>query len=154
MDIETWARSLADHLQRHMDSERGVLIEYEQLGTEVSDERVAYLLRLIVADERRHHQMFEEMVNWLWAETESRPVSGPRIPTHRPRPLDDDQRQRLRQRTDDLLAFEREDMGELEELHDVVKAVEDTAWWSAVVEAMEHDTRKHIALVEFIRSTL
>lgn len=154
MDVDVWARSLADHLQWHMDSERGVLIEYEKLASEVDDERIAYLLRLIVEDERRHHRLFEEMVNWLRAETESRALTGPRIPTHHPQPVADADRQRLRERTDELLTFEREDMDELKDLHEVVEQVEDIAWWTVLIETMEHDTRKHIALVEFIRSTL
>lgn len=153
MDLEIWARSLADHLQHHMDSERGVLIEYEKLAQEIPDERVAYLLRLIVDDERRHHRLFEEMVTWLRAQTESRPLGGPMVPSHRAA-ISSDERERLRHRTEELLAFEREDMRELRELNEVVEQVEDTAWWTALIETMEHDTRKHIALVEFIRSSL
>lgn len=153
MDLELWARTLAGHLNHHMDNEREVLTQYGRLAEETSDERIRYLINLILDDEVRHHRLFAEMVNWLRAETESRPVDGPRVPSHAAHPPSEVD-ERMLAKTEELLAFEREDLDELKDLRKDVAQVEDTAWWVTLIEAMEHDTHKHVALLDYIRASL
>lgn len=147
VDIEAWARQLADHLQWHMDTEREVLRSYGHLAEETSSEHVRYLINLILDDEVRHHRLFSEMVAWLRSEAESRNPLEPSLPTARGT-VDAD----LRAKTEELLEIEREDARELESLKHEVADVADTRWWTALIETMEHDTRKHIRLLEYIRS--
>lgn len=153
MDLETWARSVAEHVTHHMDTERDVLTRYGELANDIPDERLRYLIHLILDDEVRHHRVFAEMVNWLRASTEFRPLQGPRVPSDVVR-LEGEGLRELRARTSELLAFEREDLDELKDLRREVTRVEDTAWWAALVDTMEHDTRKHIQLLEYIEQQL
>lgn len=153
MDLDAWARRVADHVTEHMDTERDVLTRYGQLAEGTPDERLRYLIQLILDDEVRHHRLFAEMVNWLRAATEHRPLVGPRMPSDVVR-LEGDGMRELLDQTEELLAFEREDLDELRELRREVEKVEDTAWWGALVATMEHDTRKHLQLLEFIQREL
>jgi hypothetical protein len=153
VDLEAWARSVADHVTHHMDTEREVLTRYGELANDTPDERLRYLIHLILDDEVRHHRLFAEMVNWLRASTEYRPLEGPRVPSDVTR-LEGEGLLELRARTQELLAFERDDLDDLKELRREVTKVEDTAWWGALVDTMEHDTRKHIQLLEFIERQL
>lgn len=153
MDLEIWARTMADQLNHHMDTEREVLTRYGHLAEETTDERLRYLLNLILDDEVRHHRLFAEMVNWLRAEGEDRPVAGPRVPSDSARPHAEAD-ERILVETEQLLAFEHEDLQELRGLRKDATKVKDTAWWVALIEAMEHDTHKHIALLEYIRDSL
>lgn len=153
MDLEAWARSIVEHVEHHMDTERDVLSRYGELANDTPDERLRYLIHLILDDEVRHHRVFAEMANWLRAETEHRPLSGPRVPSFGAR-TEGEGLQELQERTAELLAFEHEDLDELRDLRREVTRVQDTAWWAALVDSMEHDTRKHIQLLEFIQREL
>lgn len=153
MDLHVWARSIVEHVEHHMDTERDVLTQYGEMANDTSDERVRYLVHLILDDEVRHHRLLTEMANWLRAATEHRPLSGPRMPSFIPRGGDENTAA-LAARTAELLALEREDLEELKDLRREVTRVEDTAWWSALVDSMELDTRKHIRLLEFIQREL
>lgn len=153
MDLDAWARSIVEHVEHHMETERDVLAQYGELANDTSDERVRYLVHLIVDDEVRHHRLLSEMANWLRAATEHRPLSGPRMPSFTRRG-DGEDTAGLAARTADLLALEREDLEELKELRREVTRVEDTAWWSTLVDSMEFDTRKHIRLLEFVQREL
>jgi rubrerythrin len=148
VDPVGWARALANHLSWHMDTEREVLREYGRFAEEVSDERLRYLINLVLDDEVRHHRVFTELVNWLRAETETREVPGPRVPDDMPTHED---RGAILAKTKHLLEVEREDAKELKALRREIDKVEDTAWWDILIEAMELDTKKHIKILEFIR---
>ena len=153
MDLDLWARSIVEHVEHHMDTEREVLTRYGELANDTTDERIRYLIHLILDDEVRHHRLFTEMANWLRAATEHRPMTGPRVPSFLSR-TDGDSSEELLARTKQLLAFEREDLDELRDLRREITKVEDTAWWSALLDTMAHDTRKHIQLLEFIQREL
>lgn len=147
LDIDAWARQLAGHLQEHMDTEREVLRSYGHLAEESTNDHVRYLINLILDDEVRHHRLFSEMIAWLRAESESRNPIGPTVPSARAI-LDDPG---LVAKTDELLQIEREDARELAELKEQVADVDDTRWWTVLIETMELDTNKHIRLLEYIR---
>lgn len=147
VDVDAWARQLADHLQWHMDTEREVLRSYGHMAEETSSDHVRYLINLILDDEVRHHRLFAEMVAWLRAESESRNPMEPSLPSARGVVEAD-----LKAKTEELLEIEHEDARELEALKSELDAVADTRWWRALIETMEHDTKKHIGLLEYIRS--
>lgn len=153
MDLDVWARSIIGHVEHHMDTERDVLTQYGELANDTSDERLRYLIHLILDDEVRHHRLLAEMANWLRAATEHRPLDGPQVPSFTPSG-EGEQTEALRARTAELLGLEHEDLEELRDLRRQVTQVEDTSWWSVLVDSMEFDTRKHIKLLEFIQDEL
>ena len=53
--------------------------------------------------------------------------------------------------TDRFLAFERADLKSLRQLEKELRPVRDTTLFSVLIQVMEFDTKKHIAILEFIR---
>ena len=76
--LSVMERELFDHLVRHLDEENQLIEDYEKLAAEAGG-HVAYLLRLIIEDEHRHHRLFEEWCNTLRSDAEFRPVE-PQVP--------------------------------------------------------------------------
>ena len=148
MDIDVWAQDLAHYLQEHMDTEREALRAYAHLAEETRSEQIRFLINMILDDEVRHHRIFQDMVNWIRAEHSQR--DDVESPMGRSSSTVGDEREHLLEMTEQLLELEREDETELRELEKMVTEVADTAWWSALVDSMRHDTRKHIMLLEAV----
>ena len=144
-DLTAWAETLIQTLQGHMDNEREALTEYGELAASAPDDHVRFLMKLILDDEVRHHMLFAEMVNNLRAEIEHTSRSG--LPNVRRT----EDRQALLAQTRALLQLEHEDVKELQALRREIRKVEDTAWWTVLIDAMEMDNRKHIRMLEFVR---
>jgi len=144
-DVMVWAQRIIDRLQDHMDSEREALTRYGQLAETAPDGHVRFLMQLILEDEVRHHKLFAEMTEHLRREMDQR--GEPDLPDLR-RTMDADA---LRAETKDLLALERADLKELKDLRNEVTKVADTRWWSALIDVMDADNRKHIAILKFVR---
>ena len=53
--------------------------------------------------------------------------------------------------TDELLEKEEEDVKELKRLQRELREVKDTSLWSLLVDLMERDTQKHIAILKFAK---
>ena len=62
--LSLWESELYEHLTEHMESERALVDRYEDLANRTGG-HVAYLLRLIMEDEARHHRLFDEWRNAL-----------------------------------------------------------------------------------------
>jgi rubrerythrin len=144
-DLTTWAESLIQTLQGHMDNEREALTQYGELAASAPDDHVRFLMKLILDDEVRHHTLFAEMVNNLRSEIERTAPSG--LPNVRRT----EDRDALRAQTKTLLDLEHDDIKELQALRREISKVEDTAWWTVLIDSMEMDNRKHIRLLEFVR---
>jgi hypothetical protein len=132
--------------QGHVEGEAEILEAYAAFRDE-GPEHVRYLVDLILDDEARHHQTFLELVNRLRSDIDWREY-GPQVPyvtTVR------SQAAALVEATDRLLALEREDAISLHRLQKDLRPVRDTTLFSLLVEVMELDTKKHIAILEFIR---
>jgi rubrerythrin len=142
--LSVWERELFEHLVDHKRHEDELTDQYEQLASEAGG-HVAYLLRLVMEDERRHHRLFDEWCNALRANAEMHEVE-PQVPylakTDRP----DDVLASVRT----FLAAERADEKDLARLKKLVKDVRNTTLWNVLLDVMELDTRKHITLLEFI----
>lgn len=149
VDIDVWAQQLAHYLQEHMDTEREALREYAHLAEETKSDQVRFLINMILDDEVRHHRIFQDMVNWIRAEHSQRSDIESRIGFGAS--SSGDEREHLLEMTERMLRLEREDETELRELDKIVVEVADTAWWSALVDSMRHDTRKHIMLLEAVK---
>ncbi|MGH8926431.1 MAG: hypothetical protein ACRDWA_17670 [Acidimicrobiia bacterium] len=150
MDIDLWAQQLTHYLQEHMDTEREALRSYAHLAEETRSDRVRFLIQMVIDDEVRHHRLFQDMVHWMRSEHSGRDDIETRIGKDAAVGVGDE-REHLVELTEKLLDLERDDERELKELQKIVTEVEDTAWWSSLVEAMRLDTRKHIMLMEAIK---
>lgn len=154
MDVEVWARGLAAELQEHLADDREVLGRYSELVRSSSDERIRYLVHLILDDAVRHQRMLQEMVNWLRAESEPRDVSGPRVPDHEAAAPEAHEVRGAIALAGEVLDAERSHERRMRELRQRVESVEDTAWWGMLLTTMELDTKKHVRTLEYIRRSL
>jgi rubrerythrin len=149
VDVSVWAQDLLEYLVDHMDNERETLRRYGALAADEPDERIRYLLRLILEDEIRHHQLFAEIINALRSELEQR-EQEPRVPSGRGM-TGNGQHAALLRETDALLALEKDDVRLLRKLEKELRSVADTSWWSVLLEVMALDTKKHVRILETVR---
>ncbi len=141
-----WEAELYNHLSTHIDNEREMLEEYAGAADATESKAFAYLVHLLLDDERRHHQAYIALASSLKTEAE---LSGaePEIPYL---DLDRADRVKIREITERLLQCERNDAANLKRLHKDLGDVEDTTLWDLVVNVMRKDTDKHIAILEFV----
>ncbi|WP_373070977.1 hypothetical protein [Gemmatimonas sp.] len=144
-DLDQWSSTLTTYLSHHIDAERDALSAYQTLEHASDDTLVAHLVRSIIADETRHHQLFVEMHSALATGLVDRNASPL---AH----LGDLSRSEpgVRELTEQLLKIENEDLRELGELRHRLGEVVDTRRWIPLVEMMELDTKKHIKMLSFI----
>jgi hypothetical protein len=139
-------QNLLGHFQQHVDGEQELLEAYARFRDQ-GPEYVGYLTNIILADEARHHRMFQELVNRIRSDIDWRDY-GPHVPfVDSPR----EQAAQLVEATDRLLQFEHEDAKALHRLQKELRPVRDTTLFSLLVELMQLDTKKHIAILQFIR---
>lgn len=142
-----WEQEVYDQFLAHIEAESEILDAYRKLASDLGSSDVTYLANLILEDEVRHHRLFQELANALSAEVQLGPSVGgiPEIPAVRADPS------ALLEATNRLLELEETDARELKRLQRSVRPVADTTLWSLVIETMELDTRKHIAILRRIR---
>lgn len=140
-----WDENLLAHFQEHVEGERELLGEYAEFR-DAGPEHVRYLIDLILGDEARHHQWFWELINRVRSDIDWRDY-GPKVP-YLGKAADS---AALVAATDRFLALERDDAQSLRTLKKELRPVRDTTLFSLLVQLMELDTKKHIAILEFIR---
>ncbi len=142
-----WEQEVYEQLVSHAAAEAEVLEGYRQLAAEPDAKDVAYLAHMIIDDEERHHRIFVELANALRAEVELRSAEDavPEVPATRA------DRRELLEATGRMLALERQDARSLKRLRRTVRPVADTTLWSLIVETMELDTRKHMAILKHLQ---
>jgi hypothetical protein len=141
-----WDEKLLAHFDEHVNGERKLLEEYARFREE-RPEHVRYLVDLILSDEDRHHRIFQELANRVRSDIDFRDYD-PKVPYLKKNPSD---RAALLEATERLLAFEHEDQQALHRLHKELRPVKDTTLFSLLVELTELDTKKHIAILKFLR---
>jgi rubrerythrin len=141
-----WERDLYAHLTTHVEAERELLQRYSTIAEKTESEAFRYLVQLLVEDEIRHHGLFQDLAESL--KNEAILARKPVIPD-----LDFDRAdgQGIQEATRQLLQSEERDARELKRLQRDLRDVKDTSLWSLLVDLMERDTQKHIAIVEFVR---
>jgi hypothetical protein len=150
VDLETpaglsvYERELFEHLVKHLETERKLIDDYEDLASRAGG-HAAYLLRLIIEDERRHHRLFEEWCNALRSDAEFRSVE-PQVP-HLASTIDPSE---LTAAVKRFLAVEREDRRDLARLRKQTSDLRDVTLWHVLLEVMDLDTRKHITMLRFL----
>jgi rubrerythrin len=142
-----WERQLFEHLTDHTRREGAMLSEYAAIAEATESKALKYVLDLLLEDERRHHRYFNELAASLKSQAELS-ADDPAVPRL---DLDRVDRAELRATTDRLLEHERSDAKELERLRKELRDVKDTTLWGLLVEIMERDTEKHIAMLRFVQ---
>lgn len=142
---EWWAK-VNHQFASHVRQETAFLEQYEELVEEVGDPGIAFLLRMILADEHRHHELFEEMSRAALGESDAA-VPAPPAP-------DRDMAAALLVPTERFLDAERDDQQTLRRLRKELKPARDDTLWPLLVEMMEIDTEKHIRVLEYLRQRL
>jgi len=142
-----WDRQLYQHLTSHIKIEREMLEEYKEIADKTNSRAFAYLVNLLIEDETRHHRIFAAIASSLEA-LALQGVADPIIPNldfHRA------DLPSLRSGTKKLLDREEEDVVELKHLQRQLHDVKDTTLWGLLVDLMQRDTAKHIAILRFIQ---
>lgn len=141
-----WEQDLYTHLAAHIENERAVLEDYADAAAVTDSKAFAYLVNLLIDDERRHHRAFASLAASLKTEAELG-GSDPEIPYMDFQRAD---RAQVRYLTEQLLRRERDDAKELKRLHAKLHDVRDTSLWDVLIGTMRRDTDKHIAVLEFV----
>jgi rubrerythrin len=141
-------QELYDHVAAHGKNEGEVLEAYAELAEHTDSPAFAFLARLILEDERRHHQMLDALAESIrnTAELTGRPSPIPDLA------LFNADRDRILVETERFLALEKEDDKHLDRLARDLKDVRDTTLWELVVRMMQADNAKHRRILEFIRA--
>ena len=142
-----WEQELYDHVTAHGANEGEVLQSYQELAETTDSPAFAYLARIILDDERRHHQLLHDLAETIRATAE---LSG------EPTPIPDlglfkADRQRILAETERFLALEEDDNKELKRLAKDLKDVRHTTIWELLLRLMQQDNEKHRRILEFIR---
>jgi hypothetical protein len=141
---------LFSHLSGHAAREGAILDEYVQAAEATQSKALAYLIEILMEDERRHHRWFAELASSLEADASfsgTEPVV-PRMDFHRA------DRVAVRDVTARLLEHEKADEKELDRLQRELKDVSGTTLWGLLVALMQRDTEKHIAVLTFVKKHL
>jgi len=143
-----WEQQLYDYVCDHVATEGAMRDQYQQLADdETSSPAFRYVANLILADEHRHHQIFNDLAESIKQMAEIRLEDEP-IPSLRGLRAD---RIRIMAVTDRLLDAEHADAKELKKLAKNLGELRDTTLWGLLVDLMQIDTQKHIKILEFIR---
>jgi len=142
-----WERDLYAHLTSHVEAERGLLEEYSLVAQESPSIAFRYLVNLLIEDEIRHHRIFTDLAESLKTDAllEGKDPVVPNLDFNRANS------NAVLDLTERLLQRERQDADELRRLQRELRVVKDTSLWSLLVDLMERDTQKHIAILRFVK---
>jgi hypothetical protein len=142
-----WERQLYKHLKEHAETEGAMLNKYADVAERTDSNAFRYLVKLLIDDEVRHHRLFHDLADSLAIEAMME-RGEPQIPIMDFRRAD---RAAVLEGTKELLENEERDRGELKQLERELRDVRDTSLWALLVELMQRDTDKHIAILKFVR---
>jgi rubrerythrin len=142
-----WARQLYAHLKGHVETERAMLEKYAGVAERTDSKAFRYLVKLLIDEEVRHHRLFSEMADSLETQALMK-REEPDIPYMDFQRAD---RAAVLEGAKELLENEERDIGELKRLQRELRDVKDTSLWGLLVELMQRDTEKHIAILKFVR---
>lgn len=139
-------QQLYDHVSAHVDNEMESLQAYQRLAESTESQAFAFLAHMILRDERRHHEMLQDLAKTIQVSAEMSHESTP-IPY-----LDlYKDWQSILDATEQLLSVEKEDQKELKRLARELKDFKDTTLWDLMLGIMEADNAKHRMILKFIR---
>ena len=137
-------------MKGHVETERAMLERYAEVAERTDSDAFRYLVKLLIDDEIRHHRLFNELADSLETDALMK-REAPAVPHM---DLDRADRAEVLEATKELLENEEQDLGELKRLQRELRDVKDTTLWGLLVELMERDTDKHIAILRFVRTHL
>jgi hypothetical protein len=142
-----WEKHLWTHLVTHVEEERHLIEEYSVAARETQSKAFGYLINLLVEDEIRHHRIFMELAASLKTDVESgrKPPAIPYMDIAR---ADEGY---VLEVTERLLEREEQDARDLKQLQNELREVKDTSLWGLLVDLMQRDTQKHIAILRFAK---
>ncbi|MGH9090898.1 MAG: ferritin-like domain-containing protein [Acidimicrobiales bacterium] len=133
----------------HVRDESYVLDRYREVAAATGDPGTRFLLELVLADEDRHHEIFER----LEASSEAEPPEGARVVPPPPRP-EPEHRAVLLEHTRRFLEIERRDEVDLRSLAHELRHLREDTMWPLLVELMRLDTEKHVRVLEYLERCL
>lgn len=143
-----WELDIYRHVANHGQTEGEILEQYQTLADDAEiPPAFAYLARIILDDEVRHHRIFDELAENMRQMVEESDDRSP-IPSLRGFHTD---RVRIQRLTEQLLEVERSDERELKDLAKRLKDFDKVTLWGLLIELMLDDTRKHIKILRFIQ---
>ena len=142
-----WERQLYAHLKGHVETERAMLEKYAEVAERTDSKAFRYLVKLLIDDEVRHHRLFGELANSL----ESLALMKGEEPDIPYMDFQKAERAAMLEGVKELLENEEHDIGELKRLQREMLGVKDTTLWGLLVELMQRDTEKHVAILKFVR---
>lgn len=145
-----WDDRVLAHIDAHLDVESTAEQAYEALA-EGTDFRIAYLAKLVASEERRHHQILEDIARSLRARTDD---DGGRSPGSHQVVLSPEEREKLLAATRELIDLERRDTSDLRQLRRDLRLSPPETIWPLLVELMEDDTEKHLKILREIERRL
>lgn len=147
-DSEWWVRVL-HAFTTHVRDERYVVARYEELADSTHDPGTQFLLRMIVNDEHRHHELFERLAGSASVDPGEHAEVIP--PAPRPEP---DLVPTLLEQTKRFLDVEREDAAGLKKLSGELRSTGDDMLWHLLIELMRLDTEKHLRILGYLEKRL
>jgi hypothetical protein len=150
MAPSNWDERALHHIEEHLDAEATAQGAYDELAGN-GDPAIRYLARLIGADERRHHQILDNIASALRARLSGEEITPSETETV---PLTTEQRETLLAETRRLLELERADAVALKELRADLRPAKDETLWPLLAEIMAADTDKHVRILKAIERRL
>jgi rubrerythrin len=124
-----------------------MLEKYAEVAERTDSKAFRYLVKLLIDEEVRHHRLFSEMADSLETQALMK-REEPDIPYMDFQKAD---RAAMLEGAKELLENEKRDIGELKRLQRELRDLKDTSLWGLLVELMQRDTEKHIAILKFVR---
>ena len=140
-------RALHAHLTKHIETERGLLEEYSDIAAGTESKAFRYLVNLLIEDEIRHHRIFADLAESVETIALMK-AKEPAVPFIDFVPAD---RNAVLEATERLLEHEIEDARDLKRLRRELRNTKDESLKGLLVELMQRDTEKHIAILRFVR---
>jgi rubrerythrin len=134
-------------LTNHIALERGLLEEYGEIAERTQSKAFRYLVDLLIEDEIRHHKIFSQLTESLET-TALMKAKEPAVPYIDFAQAD---QEGVLEATTRLLDHEKEDARELKRLQRAIRDTKDGSLNALLVELMQRDTQKHIAILRFVR---
>jgi len=144
-DDEWWV-AVTHAFASHVRDESYVLEEYDRLAGTTADPGTRFLLQMIVADERRHHELFQRLGD------DARHGAHELVPD--PPDPPPGEVPELLEHTRRFLELEREDAASLKTLLRQLRPVADETMWRLLVELMQLDTEKHLRILGYLEDRL
>lgn len=139
---------LYEHIAEHIESEAGMLELYQTL-VESEHPLVRYMAQLIAEDEARHHRLFEQ-----WLEAMQSGAEWTQIASGMPAIDVGPTSAKTLTLLDSLIDFEKDDLRSTRRLRKAIATMPDTNIWDIIVKLVIADTKKHLAMLKFIRDRI